>query len=37
MDSKWVIYGFLGGNIIKELSLTKLFVKRISLNFSGLR
>jgi tumor protein p53-inducible protein 3 len=37
MDSRWVIYGFMGGSRIKQTNLSKLMAKRASIMTTTLR
>ena len=37
MESRWVVYGFLGGSVIKEADMSKLFRKRCALLTTTLR
>ena len=37
MDSKWVIYGTMGGDLIDQLSLRGLMRKRANIHFTTLR
>ena len=37
MDSRWVVYGFMGGSVVKEADMSKLFRKRCALLNTTLR
>jgi hypothetical protein len=37
MDARWVNYGLMGGNILKEVNMGILLRKRIKFTFTTLR
>ncbi len=37
LDSRWVIYGLMGGAKINQLNLAKLMAKRVQISFSTLK